>query len=66
MWRHTYPSSLIAQNLHPKVIQERLGHASIVETMDTYSHLFPQAHAETAAALDRHWIALAQPRLRAV
>jgi integrase len=65
--RHTYASSLIAQNLHPKVIQERLGHASITETMDTYSHLFPQAHAETAAALDRHYADLAAPRrLRAV
>ncbi len=53
--RHTYASSFIAQNLHPKVIQERLGHASIVETMDTCSHLFPQAHAETAAALDEHY-----------
>ncbi len=56
--RHTYASSLIAQNLHPKVIQERLGHASITETMDTYSHLFPHAHVETAAALDRHYAAL--------
>jgi integrase len=66
--RHTYASSLIAQNLHPKVIQERLGHASIVETMDTYSHLFPQSHAETAAALDRHYTALSPSRghLRAV
>jgi integrase len=66
--RHTYASSLITQNLHPKVIQERLGHASIVETMDTYSHLFPQSHAETAAALDRHYSDLSSPRghLRAV
>lgn len=33
--RHTYASSLIAEGQHPKVIQERLGHASITETMDT-------------------------------
>lgn len=66
--RHTYASSLIAQNLHAKVIQERMGHASIVETMDTYGHLLPRAHAETAAALDHHYEQLTarRPHLRAV
>jgi len=51
--RHTYASGLIAQGLHPRVIQARLGHASISETMDTYGHLFPDSDAETADALDR-------------
>lgn len=50
--RHTYASSLIAAGLHPKVIQARLGHKSIVETMDTYGHLFPEQLHETAAVLD--------------
>jgi integrase len=50
--RHTYASSLIAAGLHPKVIQARLGHKSIVETMDTYGHLFPEHLHETAAVLD--------------
>jgi integrase len=39
--RHTYASLLIAQNVSPKKIQDRLGHASITETMDTYGHLYP-------------------------
>jgi integrase len=39
--RHFYASSLIRANLNPKVIQSRLGHATIAETMDTYGHLFP-------------------------
>jgi len=39
----------LAAGLHPKVIQERLGHATIAETMDTYGHLFPMP-ASTAAA----------------
>jgi integrase len=34
------------------VIQARLGHKSIVETMDTYGHLFPEHLQETAAVLD--------------
>jgi integrase len=35
-----------------KIVQERLGHASIVMTMDTYGHLFPRGDdtAELAAA----------------
>lgn len=41
--RHFYASTLIAAGLHPKVIQERLGHATMAETMDTYGHLFPDA-----------------------
>jgi integrase len=51
--RHTYASGLIAENIHPRVIQARLGHKSIVETMDTYGHLFPESRQETTAALDR-------------
>jgi integrase len=50
--RHTYASGLIAEGLHPRVIQARLGHTSIVETMDTYGHLFPDQNNETTAALD--------------
>lgn len=41
--RHFYASTLIAANLNPKVIQARLGHATISETMDTYGHLFPDS-----------------------
>ena len=38
--------------LTPKLVQERMGHASIVMTMDTYGHLFPRGedHAELEAA----------------
>lgn len=41
--------------LPAKVVQERLGHASITMTMDTYGHLFPRGDdgAELAAA-ERH------------
>ena len=51
--RHTYASTLIAAGLHAKVIQTRLGHKSITETMDTYGHLFPHQNHETTDALDR-------------
>lgn len=39
--RHFYASALIRANLNPKVVQARLRHATIAETMDTYGHLFP-------------------------
>jgi integrase len=43
----------IAQGQSLRVVMERLGHASVAETMATYGHLFPSAHGETDAALDR-------------
>jgi len=36
--RHTHATILLSTGTHPKVVQERLGHASIRETLDTYSH----------------------------
>lgn len=64
--RHTYASGLIAEGLHPRVIQARLGHKSIVETMDTYGHLFPDQNEETAAALQRLFGTAADPQEDAV
>ena len=37
--RHTYASFMISKNVNFKIIQEQLGHASIKETLNTYSHL---------------------------
>lgn len=50
--RHTYVSHLLAQGENVKVIQERLGHASIQETMDTYGHLMSSAEQGTRDAID--------------
>jgi hypothetical protein len=50
--RHFYASALIAANLNPKVIQARLGHATIAETMDTYGHLFPDSEDFGRGAVD--------------
>jgi integrase len=50
--RHFYASTLIASNLNPKVIQARLGHATIAETMDTYGHLFPDSEDLGRGAID--------------
>ena len=50
--RHFYASALIAANLNPKVIQTRMGHATIAETMDTYGHLFPDSEDLGRGAVD--------------
>lgn len=40
-FRHTHASVLLSRGVHPKIVQERLGHAYISITLDTYSHLIP-------------------------
>jgi site-specific recombinase XerD len=37
--RHTCATLLLGSNVHPKYVQELLGHASIALTLDTYSHV---------------------------
>jgi integrase len=37
--RHTAATLLLARGVHPKIVQERLGHSQISLTLDTYSHV---------------------------
>jgi integrase len=39
--RHTCATLLLAANVNPKIVAERLGHASVTLTLDTYSHVLP-------------------------
>ena len=50
--RHTQATLLLRQNVHPKVVQERLGHSSIAVTLDTYSHVGPNLQEQATLALD--------------
>jgi len=50
--RHGYASILLAQDTHPKVVQEALGHASVSITLDVYSHLIPGMQQEAANRID--------------
>jgi integrase len=43
---------LLAAGVHPKVVQERLGHSQIGITLDTYSHVVPTMQLEAATKLD--------------
>ncbi len=51
--RHYYPSLLIRHGESVKTVQSRLGHASAVETLDTYSHLWPDSDDRTREARRR-------------
>lgn len=50
--RHYYASLLIRHGESVKTVQARLGHASAVETLDTYSHLWPDSDDRTREAID--------------
>ncbi len=50
--RHSHASLMLKQGTHPKIVQERLGHASIQITLDTYSHVAPGLQEATANRFD--------------
>lgn len=50
--RHTHATLLLEEGVHPKIVQERLGHASIKMTLDTYSHVLPHMQDKAAEILD--------------
>jgi integrase len=50
--RHTCATLLLARNIHPRIAQEMLGHATISQTMDTYSHVMPGMGDVAATALE--------------
>jgi integrase len=50
--RHTAAALAISVGAHPKVIQQRLGHASIKTTLDVYGHLLPNLDVALADGLD--------------
>ena len=46
--RHTHASLALAAGINPKVVSERLGHATVSITLDTYSHAIPALQEEAA------------------
>lgn len=50
--RHTHASLMLKQGVHPKIVQERLGHATISTTLDLYSHVMPGLQQKAADAFD--------------
>lgn len=50
--RHSCASLLLSLGVHPKLVQETLGHSSYQLTMDTYSHMIPALRTEVADRMD--------------
>jgi integrase len=50
--RHSHATQLLGDGVHPKVAQERLGHASITTTLDLYSHVTDTMQVDAAERLD--------------
>jgi integrase len=50
--RHTCATLLLSRNVHPKIVSDVLGHASVTITLDTYSHVIPGIGAAAAGAMD--------------
>lgn len=50
--RHTCATLLLRAGENPKVVSERLGHASIVLTLDVYSHVLPDMQKAAAEKLE--------------
>ncbi len=50
--RHTHATLMLKQGVHPRVVQERLGHASIAITLDVYSHVMPGLQEAAAQGFD--------------
>lgn len=50
--RHGAASLLLAQGVHPRVVMEMLGHSTIAQTMNVYSHVIPNLQREAADKMD--------------
>jgi len=50
--RHSAATILLVMGVHPKVVQELLGHTTISMTMDTYSHVLPSMQTEAMGKMD--------------
>lgn len=50
--RHTHASVLLSHGVHPKIVQERLGHSSCKITMDTYSHVAPTIQRDAVNVME--------------
>jgi integrase len=50
--RHTAATLMLSQGIHPKIVQERLGHSDISLTLNTYSHVLPSLQEDAAEKMD--------------
>ncbi|HEY7232238.1 MAG TPA: tyrosine-type recombinase/integrase [Pseudolabrys sp.] len=59
--RHSHATHMLASGVHPKIASERLGHATVGLTLDTYSHVIPGMQEDAVARIDAAfniWVAI--------
>lgn len=54
--RHSAATLLLSMGVHAKVVQELLGHSTIMMTLDTYSHVLPSLHQDAINKLSELFI----------
>ena len=62
--RHTHATLLLLAGIHPKIVSERLGHASIAITLDIYSHVLPGMQEAAAAMFDTMMAEASENRMK--
>src|SRR5262249_13878836 len=50
--RHTHATAMLRAKIHPKIVQERLGHSTIAITLDIYSHVLEGMQEDAAEIVD--------------
>ena len=60
--RHTWATLALQMDVHPRVVQERLGHSNIAITLQTYSHVLPIMHDDAATAVAALFMPSRSPR----
>jgi integrase len=51
--RHTTATLLLQAGINPKIVSERLGHSTIVLTLDVYSHVLPNMQKDATDQLEQ-------------
>ncbi|MEX2440451.1 MAG: site-specific integrase [Actinomycetota bacterium] len=62
--RHAHATIMLQQGVHPKIVSERLGHAGIGITLDTYSHVLPSMQEGAVRAIDAAFSPDSEPTSR--
>jgi integrase len=50
--RHTAATLMLSKGVHPKIVQEMLGHSTMTQTMDTFAHVLPDMQDEAISATE--------------
>jgi integrase len=62
--RHSHATQMLAANIHPKIVSERLGHSKVGITLDLYSHVLPGMQEGAASQVDAMISAALQDRAK--